>query len=175
MAADADTEDLVAQQYEALYRFAFGLTRNEADASDLTQQTFYIYAVKGDQLNDPRKVKSWLHTTLYREFLGGRRRVVRFPHQNLEDSEAELPASPARTGLPHDTRQAMNALAALDEAFQAPLVLFYLGGHAYADIAEILGLPMGTVKSRLARGIEQLQRRLADTQTQFGRKAPQVP
>jgi RNA polymerase sigma-70 factor, ECF subfamily len=174
MGADADAEDLVAQHYEALYRFAFGLSRNEADACDLTQQTFYIYAMKGGQINDPSKIKSWLHTTLYREFLGGRRRIVRFPHQNLEDSEAELPPSPATTGLPHDTQQALEALATLDEIFQAPLVLFYLGDHAYAEIAGILGLPLGTVKSRLARGIEQLQRRLADPTSQTGPKAPQA-
>jgi RNA polymerase sigma-70 factor, ECF subfamily len=175
MAAEADTEELVVQHYEMLYRFAYGLTHNEADACDLTQQTFYIYAMKGAQLNDPRKVKSWLHTTLYREFLGGRRRIVRFPHQNLEDSEAELPASPARTGLPHDTQQALDALASLDETFQAPLVLFYLGDHAYADIAQILELPLGTVKSRLARGIEQLQRRLSDPVTRTGPKGPAPP
>jgi RNA polymerase sigma factor (sigma-70 family) len=171
MPAEADTNGLVAQHYESLYRFAVGLTRNEADARDLTQQTFYIYAMKGGQLQDPGKLKSWLHTTLYREFLGGRRRIVRFPHQNLEDSEAELPSSPARTDLPHDTRQALYALASLDEAFQAPLVLFYLGDYAYADIAQILELPLGTVKSRLSRGIEQLQRRLADPGSQTSRQA----
>src|SRR5712671_2712561 len=64
-----DFEQIVAQHYEPLYRFAFSLTRAEADACDLTQQTFYLWATKGHQLRDPSKVKSWLFTILHREFL----------------------------------------------------------------------------------------------------------
>jgi RNA polymerase sigma-70 factor (ECF subfamily) len=59
-------ELLVSQFYEPLYRFAFSLTGTEADACDLTQQTFYIWATKGHQLRDRSKVKSWLFTTLHR-------------------------------------------------------------------------------------------------------------
>ena len=66
---DDDFEQIVSQHYEPLYRFAFSLTRSEADACDLTQQTFYIWATKGHQLQDRSKVKSWLFTTLHREFL----------------------------------------------------------------------------------------------------------
>jgi RNA polymerase sigma-70 factor (ECF subfamily) len=56
--------------YEPLYQFAFSLARDEADACDLTQQTFCIWAAKGHQLRDASKVKTWLFTTLHREFLG---------------------------------------------------------------------------------------------------------
>src|SRR5262249_20576070 len=64
-----DFESLVHLHYAALYRFALSLTCNENDASDLTQQTFYIWATKGHQLRDVSKVKAWLFTTLHREFL----------------------------------------------------------------------------------------------------------
>src|SRR5436190_2745552 len=89
-----DFEQIVSQHYEPLYRFAFSLTRAEADASDLTQQTFYIWATKGHQLRDRSKVKSWLFTILHREVLNIRRRAVRFPHFELSDAEEDLPRVP---------------------------------------------------------------------------------
>src|SRR5476649_2059935 len=96
MAESTDFESLVARFYEPLYQFAFSLTRDEADACDLVQQTFCIWANKGHQLRDQTKVKTWLFTTLHREFLGARRKFTRFPHIELEFAAAELPVtSPA--------------------------------------------------------------------------------
>src|SRR3989442_12269023 len=84
-------ERIVSQHYEPLYKFAFSLTRTEADACDLTQHTFYIWATKGHQLRDRSKVKSWLFTILHREFLNIHRRTVRFPHVELSDVTEDLP------------------------------------------------------------------------------------
>jgi RNA polymerase sigma-70 factor (ECF subfamily) len=161
MADNAEFESLVERYYAPLYQFAFSLTRVEADACDLTQQTFTIWATKGHQLRDPSKVKTWLFTTLHREFLDSRRRHSRFPHLDLEATEAELPViSPAAvSGL--DVAHVLNALGRVDEVFQSPVALFYLQDCSYNEIAEILGVPLGTVKSRLARGISQLQHLLA--------------
>src|SRR5436190_13931804 len=78
-------EQIVELYYEPLYRFALSLTRAEADAYDLTQQTFYIWATKGDQLRDRSKVKAWLFTTLHRAFLGNYERNTRYPHHGLEE------------------------------------------------------------------------------------------
>ncbi len=75
MADGLNFERVVAHYYEPLYQFAFSLTRAEADACDLTQQTFYVWATKGHQLRDPAKVKTWLFTTLHRQFLESRRRL----------------------------------------------------------------------------------------------------
>jgi RNA polymerase sigma-70 factor, ECF subfamily len=163
MASAWDFEGLVARYYAPLYQFAFSLTRSEADACDLTQQTFYVWATKGHQLRDIEKVKTWLFTTLYRQFLESRRRATRFPHLELEAVDHELPTilPQAFSGL--DTGHVLGALARVDEVFQAPVALFYLEDYAYKDIAEILDVPMGTVKSRIARGIGQLQKLLADT------------
>ena len=164
MAHGLDFEALVSQYYESLYRFAFSLTRAEADACDLTQQTFYVWATKGHQLRDLTKVKTWLFTTLHRGFLESRRKQTRFPHYELSEVSPELPSlSPAYINR-LDSAQVLEALGKVDEVYQAPVALFYLEDCSYKDIAEILDVPIGTVKSRMARGIAQLQRLLsADT------------
>lgn len=161
MAAAWDFEGLVARFYEPLYQFAFSLTRSEADACDLTQQTFYVWATKGHQLRDPDKVKTWLFTTLHRQFLESRRRQTRFPHQELETAEFELPTIQPNAISQLDTANVLAALARVDDSFQAPVALFYLQDHSYKEIADVLGLPLGTVKSRISRGIGQLQKLLA--------------
>ncbi len=157
-----DFESLVTRYYQPLYQFAFSLTRDEADACDLTQQAFCIWAAKGHQLRDETKVKTWLFTTLHREFLGARRKQTRFPHVELEQASGELPAVPPPRLHRLDTTQVLAALACLNEIYRAPVALFYLQDHSYNEIAEILEVPIGTVKSRLARGLGHLQRSLAD-------------
>src|SRR5712675_909850 len=92
MADCLDFESLVGRYYDPLYQFAFSLAREEADACDLVQQTFCIWANKGHQLRDATKVKTWLFTTLHREFLGLRRKQTRFPQVDLDYAAAELPA-----------------------------------------------------------------------------------
>src|SRR3954454_6093931 len=157
-----DFESLVARYYRPLYKFAFSLTQMEADACDLTQQTFYVWATKGHQLRDVTKVKTWLFTTLHREFLESRRRHTRFPHYELGQVDAELPVvSPARVNQ-LDASQVILALSHVDQVYQAPVALFYLEDYSYKEIAEILDAPMGTIKSRIARGIGQLQKLLAN-------------
>jgi RNA polymerase sigma-70 factor (ECF subfamily) len=150
-------EALVAAHYEALFRFALSLTRSESDARDLTQQTFYIWATKGHQLREHTKVKTWLYTTLHRAFLAGRRRQTRFPHHELEEVVAQLPTVSPIHVYQMDSSQALSALARVDEVYQSAVALFYLEDHSYKEIAEILEVPVGTVKSRIARGIGQLR------------------
>jgi RNA polymerase sigma-70 factor (ECF subfamily) len=167
-----DFESLVARYYHSLYKFAYSLTQAEADACDLTQQTFYVWARKGHQLRDVSKVKTWLFTTLHREFLETRRRQTRFPHYELEQVDAELPSvSPARVNQ-LDSPRVVQALSQVDEVYQAPVALFYLQECSYKEIADILAVPMGTVKSRIARGISQLQKMLASDESNNIHKEP---
>ena len=160
-----DFESLVASYYRSLYQFAYSLSQSEADACDLTQQTFYIWATKGHQLRDVSKVKTWLFTTLHREFLETRRRAARFPHFELNEMALDLPViSPARINQ-LDSAQVVTALGRVEEVYKAPVTLFYLQDCSYKEIADILEIPMGTVKSRIARGIAQLHKLLADSST----------
>jgi RNA polymerase sigma-70 factor (ECF subfamily) len=157
MRDDPEFSRLVDEHYESLARFAVSLTGQEAEAADLVQETFLRWARKGHQLIDVRRVKSWLFTTLYREFLGHRRHRTSFQHQPLDDVAAELPSVAPSPPSRVDWETALAGLASLDPAFRAPVTLFYLEDYSYPEIAEILGIPLGTVKSRISRGIAALQ------------------
>jgi RNA polymerase sigma-70 factor (ECF subfamily) len=153
-----DFAQIVARHYEALYKFALSLTRAEPDARDLTQQTFYVWAAKGHQLRDRSKVKAWLFTTLHRTFLGTCQRHNRFPHHGLDEVPLEeLPAFSPDFANAADSPQVLDALEKVDAVYQAAVALFYLEDCSYNQIAEILEVPVGTVKSRIARGIAQLR------------------
>jgi RNA polymerase sigma-70 factor, ECF subfamily len=150
-------EEIVDRFYPMLYRFALSLARNEADACDLTQQTFSVWAAKGHLLRDASKVKSWLFTTLYREFISNRRREMRWPKEDISELENELPSAVPETVDRLEAEQVMDVLQSIDETFRAPLVLFYLQENSYEEISQILGIPLGTVMSRLSRGKQKLQ------------------
>ena len=154
-------EHLVREHYENLYRFALSLSRHPSDAGDLTQQTFALWAEKGHQLRAATKAKSWLFTTLYREFLRSKRRYTRFPHLELSEVETELPSVDAGHVRAMEAGEAVSALAALDDLYREPLSLFYMGDHSYKEIAAILSVPIGTVMSRLARGKQMLRQAMA--------------
>ena len=153
-----DFEALVTDYYTPLFRFAFSLAGNESDASDLTQQTFYIWAEKGSSLRDVSKAKSWLFTTLYREFLRVRRRGSNMSSYEPELLEAQLPPVLPDVVTSMDAANAVSCLGKVDEIYRVPIALFYLEGLSYKEIAATLELPIGTVMSRLSRGKVQLKK-----------------
>src|SRR5262245_10073425 len=116
-----DFEYIVSRHYEPLYRFAVSLTCSEADAVDLTQQTFYICATKGHQLRDRSKVKSWLFTTLHREFLNTRKRALRFRHVELNEADEELPALSQDTVNALDSARLLECLSQVQETYRGAL------------------------------------------------------
>src|SRR5882672_10753879 len=106
-------EQLVDEHYADLYRFAYSLAHNPDDACDLTQQTFSIYAQKGDEVRDPSKSKSWLFTTLYREFLkqGARaKRQISMEDEELESNTTPEPSDAQRVAEHHELLAALGSL-----------------------------------------------------------------
>jgi RNA polymerase sigma-70 factor (ECF subfamily) len=153
---------LVDAHYTPLYRFALSLTKNSSDAGDLTQQTFFIWARQGHALREEGKAKSWLFTTLYREFLRGRRRAERVTAlEDLGPVEADPPAPAIDVVTGMDASLVVEALQEVDEVYRSPLTLFYLQDFSYKEIAEMHEVPIGTVMSRLSRGKAQLRAALA--------------
>jgi len=157
-----EMERLVETHYANLYRFAFSLVHNEAEAADLTQQTYYLLASRGGQIRDLAKAKSWLFTTLHREFLALKRHEVRFASVEGDEVYGAEPASLEAEAIRQaDASAVMEALARVRETFRIPLALFYLESMSYREISEILQIPVGTVMSRLSRGKEELRAQLS--------------
>ena len=151
MRADPEFEKLVKLYYRDLYRFGLSLTGSEADACDLTQETFYIWANKGHQLKNPANVKAWLFTTLHREFLQICRRRERFRHEPMNEAAENLPCVSADLVAHIDAQTMLNILSEIEESYRAPLVLYYVEDLSYKEIAEVLEIPLGTVQSRITR------------------------
>ncbi|MBC7005057.1 RNA polymerase sigma factor [Photobacterium sp. BZF1] len=168
-----DYNQLVDLYYAKLYRFAYSLTNSQADASDLTQQTFCTWLEKGHQLREPDKVKTWLFTTLYREFLHVRRKLsVLTSDENVVEEVTEEQES--QDPLNIDPSKAVAAISGLTEFYRTPLILFYMREHSYQEIADIIGVPIGTVKSRISRGKTMLYKMIESDLTDFDDSLEQV-
>ena len=165
-----DYEQIVSSFYEPLYRFALSLTRHRDDACELTQETFCRLLSKGGQLRDHSKVKAWMFTTLYRVYVGWKRRELRLPHFEIGSVEAELPVLTPEMAEASDAETVLEALFEIDERYRTPLALFYLEQQSYREIAEMLEIPCGTVMSRLSRAKDTLRKLLVEKTTGTSKK-----
>lgn len=151
-------QQIVDAHYQGLHRFALSMCRRADVAEDLVQQTFLQWARKGHTLRDRTKVKTWLFTTLYREWLGQARREVRHPEVEFEPDLHGVEGPAEDEPEPRvDSATLQEALERLDPGHRAPLVLFYLKELSYREIADTLGVPVGTVMSRLSRAKDRLR------------------
>lgn len=154
--------ELVEQHYQMLYRYAYRLTGAVADAEDLTQQGFLQAYEKLDQLRDPALARFWLCTIVRNLFLKAMRSRPAATTVSLDvvpDPEEAVPLED-----PVDEELLQTVLGELDEEFRTPLILFYFEDFSYREIAEQMGVPTGTVMSRLSRAKAYLRRRLAELQ-----------
>ena len=137
----------------ALYRVAYGLLLNRADCADAVQDALLRAWEKRRTLKNEAFFGTWLTRILINEcYAVLRRRKTALPIDALPEPAAPPDADPAL----HD------AIARLDEKLRLPIVLYYMEGYAVKDIARMLRLPAGTVKTRLARARALLRLQLSD-------------
>lgn len=148
---------LVDTHYEGLYRFAYSMAKTPDWASDLVQQTFWIWAEKGSQLREKGKEKSWLFTTLYREYLKQAKQGARISYGEPRETPSQTIDGNKEVATRIDSQRLLDLLMGLEELFRAPLVLYFLKEMSYNEIAEVLDIPKGTVMSRLSRGKQKLR------------------
>jgi RNA polymerase sigma-70 factor (ECF subfamily) len=165
---------LVERHYRVVYRFAYRLTGSVADAEDVTQQAFLTAQVRLEQLRDQARAGGWLCAIARNAWLKGLRKhegIVATPLEGGCEPAVDPPAE-----IPIDGEALQMVLGEMPEEFRTPVILFYFDEFSYKDIAEHLGIPVGTVMSRLARGKQFLRGRLAALEGVGGSRArrPQV-
>ncbi len=162
-------EKLVNAVSSDLYRYAFMLCRNRAMAEDLVQETFMRAWRFLDRLRDERKAKSWLMTTLRREFA---RQFERY--QPIFD-EVELEQIAGTQGIDPEVLALRREIVKLPEKYREVLVLQVIGGYTGEEMAAMLELPRATVNTRLFRARQQLRGILDDTvRTSVAKQRPKT-
>lgn len=160
---------------DAMYAFALKLARSREDAEDLVSDTIVRAFDRWEQYRLGSNIRAWLFTILYHVFVSRRRRIDAREVSQPDDTEgwalfeAVGEADPEGRFFDSFLDESISAaIRALPEEYRAAVVLSDLYGLRYAEIAQQLGVPEGTVKSRLFRGRKQLQRKLAGYAVDMG-------
>jgi RNA polymerase sigma-70 factor (ECF subfamily) len=173
-AGDRDALDrLLRRHHDRFFAVCRRLTGNEADARDATQEAL-VAVVRGLPRYDGRAAfTTWAYRVVTNACLDELRRRRRRPDPGLPDHEAERPGDAPDVATTVVDHLALDeALATLGEDFRAPVVLRDVVGLDYAEIAEVLAIPAGTVRSRIARGRRALAAELGGGPRQPARAAP---
>ena len=158
-------DELVRQHADRVYRLAYRLAGNQQDAEDLTQETF-IRVFRSVQNYQPGTFEGWLHRITTNLFLDMVRRRARIRMEALPEDYDRVPADePNPEQIYHDSRLGPDLQAALDSLppeFRAAVVLCDIEGLSYEEISASMDCPVGTVRSRIFRAREAIDRRLRE-------------
>ncbi|KTT49731.1 RNA polymerase subunit sigma-24 [Pseudomonas oryzihabitans] len=141
---------MLSQLLPSLRRFARSLTRHEASADDLVQSCLERALTHGNTRCPDGDVRAWLFTILYRQFVDGRRRERRYGRLLEWLGFQEVLVEPSAETIYLD-QEALTNLERLNDEQRALLLLVAVEGMSYRDVSQALGIPLGTVMSRLAR------------------------
>jgi RNA polymerase sigma-70 factor (ECF subfamily) len=161
---------------DSLYAGALRMTRNPADAEDLVQETMLRAYRSFDRFEPGTNLKAWLFRILTNAYINVYRKRQREPqkvsqedvedfdlYQELKDHDPQFSETPESIVLGNLVDSDItDAIDDLPEQFRLAVVLSDIEGFTYAEMAEIMDVPMGTVMSRLHRGRKALQKRLWD-------------
>jgi RNA polymerase sigma-70 factor (ECF subfamily) len=189
-AAPADFESLLAPVVDRAYGMALRLARNRDDAQDLVQESALL-AFRGFHTFKPgTNFRAWFFRILVNCFYASRRR--KRPEQSLEGMEEEAPLlhlyvqtyhngmhgagrDPAREVMDRiEGEDVARALDSLPEEFRVACTLYFMEDLSYQEIAGVVEVPVGTVRSRLHRGRKLLQKRLWQAALDAGLAATSV-
>ena len=159
------TQGILAIEQD-LHRFAYKLTSNRDSANDLVQDSVLQALDNQEKFTHAKNLKGWMYTIMRNIFVNNYRRTVREMniiddtysiHQQslIEDEDSD------RFDLTYDMKQLYSVIHAIPEDMKVPFQMF-VAGFKYREIAEKLGLPMGTVKSRLFFIRKRLKEELKD-------------
>ena len=151
------TQSALVAETGKLQKFALRLTRNRPDADDLVQSTCLRALEKADCFENGTNLFGWTSKIMYNLFVSGYHRRAKFETRFDPESALEkITVEPMQDIVAQlaDVKRAMKKLGAVHREI---LVLICVKGMRYEEVAKMLGIPAGTVRSRLSRAREQLQ------------------
>lgn len=158
------TDYLIGNQ-EEMYQWAYRLTRNYDDAQDLLQSTLLCALKSVGMYTEENNISGWLYTIMRNIFFNTTRHSGRCCCMEKEDIERMMQlgenALNDNAEIAFDMSDIQRAIDTLDRPYKIPMSL-YLSGYKYQEIAEKMGIPLGTVKSRIHASRVQLQETLKD-------------
>ncbi len=169
-------DDVVRDHGARVYRLAYRLTGNQHDAEDLTQEVF-VRVFRSLSQYTPGTFEGWLHRITTNLFLDQVRRKARIRFEGLpEDAADRIPSREVGPAQLLDDRSydadVQAALDALPADFRVAVVLCDIEGLSYEEIADLLGIKLGTVRSRIHRGRAQLRESLAHRTPRTAQRLP---
>ncbi len=180
-ARSREFEQQVLEHVDMLYAVALRLTRNPADAEDLTQNTFVKALRFHDKFKEGTYIKAWLLTILRNTFINEYRRKTRRPMEvelsGFEAAPESFPDPDVFIETRDDSLENLlellddpvrSALESLPPDFRNAVIMADLQDMSYKEIADIMGCPLGTVMSRLFRGRKLLREALSEYARQHG-------
>ena len=162
----AKAGDLKAFEYilsffeKAIYNYCLRIVKNSQNAKDITQETFIKIYTHRKSIDPEKNIKTWIFTiatnTTY-DFFRGKKRKNEVTLDEENETISSIEAYYPKEGLVSDVDK---ALTQINPEYKKALLLFYQQGFEYKEIAEILEMPINTVKTHISRGKEQLKEKL---------------
>jgi RNA polymerase sigma-70 factor (ECF subfamily) len=159
---------VIEPHLDALFRAAFRLARNEADAQDLVQETCVRAYQHISELDESRHVKAWLLRVLHNVFVDGARRARRSPVTSLGNGTDRVISSPCTDPNPEESACTSQREEELQRAWsqleldQRALLALRAEGYTLSEIAEITGVAIAALNARLYRARQSFARYLKD-------------
>ncbi|HEY5257768.1 MAG TPA: RNA polymerase sigma factor [Candidatus Baltobacteraceae bacterium] len=157
---------LVERYDRAVYHLAYRTMRDAEEARDVTQEAFFKAFRSLRTFKPGAKFSTWIFAIAYHICCDRLGRRKRYSNEEFPD-RADAAAGPETQAIASDeSRRLRAAIAALPEKYRTAITLYHLQGRQYEEIAQVLGIPLGTVKTHLFRAKEQLRKLLDDERTE---------
>jgi len=152
---------LVERYDRAVYHLSYRMLHNVEDARDATQEAFFKAFRSLRTFRTGAKFSTWIFSIAYHACCDRLSRRKRYSDAELPERADEAPGPAAVAESRDESRRLREAIDALPDKYRTVITLYHLQGRQYEEIAKVLELPMGTVKTHLFRAKELLRKRLA--------------
>jgi RNA polymerase sigma-70 factor (ECF subfamily) len=165
LAGQAQAFATLVERYDrAVYHLAYRTLRDQEEARDVAQEAFFKAYRSLRTFKPEAKFSTWLFAIAYHACCDRLGRRKRYSNEELPE-RADSSAGPESQAIANDEALRLRAaIARLPEKYRTVITLYHLQGRQYEEIAQVLGMPMGTVKTHLFRAKEQLRRILNEEQ-----------